>query len=136
MSFRIRVRRLAFQRVRASGLHCCVPLCTVSSRYNKKVSFHSFFPVDAAVRAEWKQGIRRDGFNPTKKTWVFSRHLKQTDFDVTTGGLRRLEKGAVPVYFTWNGYKLPAPRPRFWEESPPPRARLGLGDGDRNGSRS
>ena len=82
MSFRIRVRRLAFQRVRASGLHCCVPLCTVSSRYNKKVSFHSF-PVDAAVRAERKRRIRRDEFNPTKNTRVSSLHFKQTDVDVT-----------------------------------------------------
>ncbi|XP_041953724.1 uncharacterized protein LOC121713279 [Alosa sapidissima] len=115
--FRIKERRLAFQRVRASALHCCVPLCTVSSRYNREVSFH-VFPVDAAVRAEWMQKIRRDDFNPTKNTRVCSRHFKQADFNVTAGGLRRLKKGAVPVYFSWNGYELPAPRPSVWERRP------------------
>ena len=63
--FRIQERWLAFQRVTASALDCCVPLCTMSSRYNREVSFHAF-PVDAAVRAEWMQQIRRDDFNPTK----------------------------------------------------------------------
>uniref|UniRef100_A0A671TQT4 THAP domain-containing protein 1 n=1 Tax=Sparus aurata TaxID=8175 RepID=A0A671TQT4_SPAAU len=104
-------------RVRASALHCCVPLCTVSSRYNKEVSFHAF-PVDGAVRAEWMQKIRRDDFNPNKNTRVCSRHFKQTDFSVTVGGLRRLKKGTVPVYFSWNGYELPAPRTSVLERRP------------------
>ncbi|XP_055034355.1 uncharacterized protein [Paramisgurnus dabryanus] len=115
--FRIKERRLAFQRVTGSTLHCCVPLCTVSSNYNKVISFHAF-PVDAAVRAKWMQNIRRDDFNPTQNTRVCSRHFKQTDLNVTAGGLRRLKKGAVPVYFSWNGYKLPAPRPSVWERRP------------------
>uniref|UniRef100_A0A667YBL2 THAP-type domain-containing protein n=1 Tax=Myripristis murdjan TaxID=586833 RepID=A0A667YBL2_9TELE len=80
-------------------------LCAVSSHYNKEVSFHAF-PVDAAIRAEWMQKIRRDDFNPTKNTRVCSRHFK------------RLKKGTVPVYFSWNGYKLPAPRPSVWERRP------------------
>uniref|UniRef100_A0A8C9YC65 THAP domain-containing protein 1 n=1 Tax=Sander lucioperca TaxID=283035 RepID=A0A8C9YC65_SANLU len=79
--------------------------------------FH-VFPVDAAVRTEWMQKIRRDDFNPTKNTRVCSRHFKKTDFNVTARGLRRLKKGAVPVYFSWNGYKLPAPRPSVWERRP------------------
>uniref|UniRef100_A0A3Q1GAP5 THAP-type domain-containing protein n=1 Tax=Acanthochromis polyacanthus TaxID=80966 RepID=A0A3Q1GAP5_9TELE len=67
------------------------------------------------VLAEWMQKIRQDHFNPTKNTRVCSRHFKKTDFSVTVGGLRKLKKGSVPVYFAWNGYKLPAPRQRVWE---------------------
>uniref|UniRef100_A0A671UBM4 THAP-type domain-containing protein n=1 Tax=Sparus aurata TaxID=8175 RepID=A0A671UBM4_SPAAU len=83
----------------------------------KYISFHAF-PVDGAVRAEWMQKIRRDDFNPTKNTRVCSRHFKQTDFSVTVGGLRRLKKGTVPVYFSWNGYELPAPRTSVSERRP------------------
>lgn len=119
--FRIQERRLAFQRVRTSALHCCVPQCTNSSRYNKELSFHSF-PVDLAVRAEWLRKIRRDNFNPTKNTRVCGRHFKGTDFVVTTGGLRRLQKGSVPVLFSWNGYELPPPRPSVWERRPRPES--------------
>ena len=122
--FKIQGKRHSFQQVGNTVRHCCVPLCTCSSKYNKTVSFHSF-PVDAAVRAEWKQKIRRDDFMPTKHTRVCSRHFKQTDIDVTVGGRRRVKKGAIPVLFSWNGYQLPAPRPSVWErrpraESPPP----------------
>uniref|UniRef100_A0A667WZE9 THAP-type domain-containing protein n=1 Tax=Myripristis murdjan TaxID=586833 RepID=A0A667WZE9_9TELE len=62
--------------------------------------------------------FRGDDFNPTKNTRVCSRHFKQTDFIATAGGLRRLKKGTIPVYFLWNGYELPAPRPSVWERRP------------------
>ncbi|KAK0146645.1 THAP domain-containing protein 2 [Merluccius polli] len=93
--FRVKERRLAYQTVRTSSLHCCVPQCTNYSRYNKEISFHSF-PVDAAIRAEWLSKIRRDRFTPTKNTRVCSRHFKETDVVVTGGGLKRLQKGAIP----------------------------------------
>ncbi|XP_051802466.1 uncharacterized protein LOC127533431 [Acanthochromis polyacanthus] len=112
--FRVRERRLAYQRVGVSALHCCVPLCTVSSRYNSEVSFHSF-PVDSVVRAQWLQKIRRDNFTPTKNTRVCCRHFKPDEFYVTAGGLRKLKKGAIPLYFEWNGYELPTPRPSVWD---------------------
>ena len=115
--FKIQAKRLSFQQVGNTVRHCCVPLCTCSSKYNKIVSFHSF-PVDAAVRAEWKQKIRRDDFMPTKHTRVCSRHFKKTDIDVTVSGRRRVKKGAIPVLFSWNGYQLPAPRPSVWERRP------------------
>ena len=122
--FRVEGKRLVYQKVRSSGVNCCVPLCTVSSRHNTTVSFHSF-PVDPVVRAEWELKIRRDDFSPSKHSRVCSRHFKQTDFQVTAKGLRRLKKGTVPVLFAWNGYELPAPRPSVWDrrpraESPPP----------------
>uniref|UniRef100_A0A3Q1HZH2 THAP domain-containing protein 1 n=1 Tax=Acanthochromis polyacanthus TaxID=80966 RepID=A0A3Q1HZH2_9TELE len=103
--FRVQERRLAYQRVGASALHCCVPLCTVSSHYNSEVSFHSF-PVDSVV----------DNFTPTKSTRVCCRHFKPDDFYVTAGGLRKLKKGVIPLYFEWNGYELPAPRPSVWDQ--------------------
>ncbi|XP_063734613.1 uncharacterized protein LOC134861367 [Eleginops maclovinus] len=117
--FTIKERRLTFQRVGTSALHCCVPQCTNSSRYNKLLSFHSF-PVDPAVRAEWLRRIRRDNFSPTKHSKVCSRHFKSTDFVVTAGGLRKLQKGSVPVLFSWNGFELSAPRPSVWERRPRP----------------
>ncbi|KAK0155174.1 THAP domain-containing protein 2 [Merluccius polli] len=122
--FRVKERRLAYQTVRTSSLHCCVPQCTNSSRYNKEISFHSF-PVDAAIRAEWLSKIRRDRFTPTKNTRVCSSHFKETDVVVTGGGLKRLQKGAIPVLFTWNEFQLPTTRPSVWErcqrpESPTP----------------
>ncbi|KAK0134860.1 THAP domain-containing protein 2 [Merluccius polli] len=120
-AFTIKERRLTFQRVRTSALHCCVPQCTNSSRYNKMISFHSF-PVDPAVRAEWLRRIRRDNFSPTKNTRVCGRHFKNTDFVVTAGGFRRLQKGSVPVLFSWNGFELPAPRPSVWERRPRPES--------------
>ena len=93
--------------------------CAVSSQHNTTVSFHSF-PVDPVVRAEWELKIRRDDFSPSKHSRVCSRHFKQTDFQVTAKGLRRLKKGTVPVLFAWNGYELPAPRLSAGGKSPPP----------------
>ncbi|XP_022519890.2 uncharacterized protein LOC111190408 [Astyanax mexicanus] len=114
---RVKERRLTFQRVRKSALHCCVPLCTSSSRYNAEISFHKF-PVDAAVRAKWLTKIRRDKFTPTVNTRVCGRHFQPGDFAVTAGGLRRLQSGAVPLLFSWNEYTLPTPRQNVWERRP------------------
>lgn len=114
---RIKERRLAFQQVRKSALHCCVPLCSNSSHYNSEISFHSF-PVDTAVQAQWLIKICRDNFSPTKNTRVCSRHFQPGHFIVTAGGLRRLQKGAMPVLFSWNEYALLTPRPNVWERRP------------------
>ncbi|KAF3844426.1 hypothetical protein F7725_007589 [Dissostichus mawsoni] len=104
--FRVKERRLAFQRVRKSALHCCVPLCTNSSRNNREISFHSF-PIDAEGQ-----------FQPHKNTCVCSRHFQPGDLLVTAGGLKRLQKGATPVLFAWNNYELPTPRRNVWERRP------------------
>ncbi|KAK0155167.1 THAP domain-containing protein 2 [Merluccius polli] len=72
--FRVKERQLAYQ----------------------KISFHSF-PLDSALRAEWMRTIRRDNFTPTKNTRVCSRHFNATDIIVTPSGLRRLQKGTIPV---------------------------------------
>ncbi|XP_063760850.1 uncharacterized protein LOC134878620 [Eleginops maclovinus] len=122
--FRVKEKRLAFQRVGKSALHCCVPFCTNSSRYNREISFHSF-PIDAEVKTQWLNKIRRDNFSPTKNTRVCSRHFQPENLLVTAGGLRRLQKAATPRLFAWNNYELPTPRRNVWEcrpraESPTP----------------
>ncbi|KAK5924926.1 hypothetical protein CgunFtcFv8_017498 [Champsocephalus gunnari] len=114
---KVKERRLAFQRVRKSALHCCVPLCTNSSRYNREISFHSF-PIEAEVKAQWLIKVRRDNFSPTKNTRVCSRHFRLGDLLVTAGGLNRVQKGATPVLFAWNNYELPTPRRNVWEGRP------------------
>ncbi|KAK7890925.1 hypothetical protein WMY93_022888 [Mugilogobius chulae] len=39
---------------------------------------------------------------------------------MTSGGQRKLRKGAVPVLFHWNNYSLPPRRLSVWERQPPP----------------
>uniref|UniRef100_A0A672G957 THAP domain-containing protein 1 n=1 Tax=Salarias fasciatus TaxID=181472 RepID=A0A672G957_SALFA len=97
--------------------HCIVVCRCVSSRYNNEVSFHSF-PMDSVMRTQWLQKIRRDNFTPIESTRVCCRHFKPDDFYVTARGLRKLKKGAIPLYFEWNGYELPAPRPSVWDRGP------------------
>ncbi len=59
--------------------HCCVPLCSVSSRYNSCASFHSF-PVKEEIRKKWILNIRRINFQITKHTKVCSVHFKPDYF--------------------------------------------------------
>ncbi|XP_051528759.1 uncharacterized protein LOC127426177 isoform X3 [Myxocyprinus asiaticus] len=107
--------RVIYQRQeRSSSLYCCVPQCANSSRYNAEISFHSF-PVDSAVRAQWLVKICRDHFSPTQNTRVCSRHFERDDFVLTSGGLRRLKKGALPCFFAWNNYTLPTQTPNVWD---------------------
>ncbi|KAG1934668.1 gastrula zinc finger protein XlCGF57.1-like [Pimephales promelas] len=64
----VKKNKLIYQRQqRRSSLHCCVPQCANSSRYNAVISFHAF-PIDSEVRAQWVASIRRDNFTPTKNT--------------------------------------------------------------------
>ncbi|KAG7457479.1 hypothetical protein MATL_G00227510 [Megalops atlanticus] len=116
--FKIKEKRLTYQRQeKKTSLHCCVPQCANSSRYNSEISFHRF-PVDPEVRAQWLIKIRRDNFSPTQNTRLCSRHFQTGDFVVTDGGQRRLNKGAVPSLFAWNDYTVPALRLNVWERRP------------------
>lgn len=121
----VKKKRLTYQhQIVKSKLHCCVPRCAVSSRYNSEVSFHRF-PLQPEVRAQWLVRIRRDNFTPTDNTRVCGRHFKQEDFISTTKGCRKLVQGAVPCLFEWNNFCLSAPRRNVWERcpkrpSPPP----------------
>lgn len=100
--FKIQGKRLACQKMRASALYRCVPLlCTFSWRYYKEVSFHPF-PVDAVVWAEWMQKIWRETSTWPKNTQVCSRHIQQTDFNVTERGGEEDEEGRpAGLFLLW-----------------------------------
>uniref|UniRef100_A0A8D0CTF1 THAP-type domain-containing protein n=1 Tax=Sander lucioperca TaxID=283035 RepID=A0A8D0CTF1_SANLU len=109
-------KRLKLQhQEKKTSLHCCVPLCTNSSRYNSILSFHRF-PVDEEVKSVWTAKIRREDFSPTDGTRVCSVHFLPGDFV----GPRRLKKGAVPCLFAWNKFSIPAPRLNVWQRHPRP----------------
>ncbi|XP_014836619.1 PREDICTED: uncharacterized protein LOC106914384 [Poecilia mexicana] len=112
--------------LRATGTtseFCCVPLCPVSSRCNKFLSFFSF-PADEELRKQWIVAIRRANLAIKGHTRVCSRHFKPEDIKEPEKemGRRRLRKGAVPALFEWNNFSLPLPPPAVWEtrKRPPP----------------
>uniref|UniRef100_A0A3Q0QVF3 THAP domain-containing protein 1 n=1 Tax=Amphilophus citrinellus TaxID=61819 RepID=A0A3Q0QVF3_AMPCI len=87
--------------------HCCVPLCSASSKFNGVLSFHSF-PTHSDLRSRWLINIRRDPFTITSHTKVCSRHFTTDQLiePTTPDGRRRLVRGAVPTLFEWNGFKV------------------------------
>uniref|UniRef100_A0A3B3QZQ6 THAP domain-containing protein 1 n=1 Tax=Paramormyrops kingsleyae TaxID=1676925 RepID=A0A3B3QZQ6_9TELE len=92
------------------------PYCTVSSTYSAGLSFHAF-PQDEAQRRRWLVLIWRDHFVVTSHSKVCSRHFLPGDMSEakSEGGRRRLKRGAVPVLFKWNNFKIPPPRPSVWD---------------------
>ncbi|XP_076842458.1 uncharacterized protein LOC143487035 [Brachyhypopomus gauderio] len=100
--------------------YCSVPLCSVSSRYNSVVSFHSF-PMDEKVKTKWLENIRRDNFQVTKHTKICSVHFTGDDF-VEGSQRRRLKGSAIPTLFQWNQYGQVEPSRGVWEplERPEP----------------
>ncbi|XP_014896595.1 uncharacterized protein ftr97 [Poecilia latipinna] len=105
--------------LRATGTtseFCCVPLCPVSSRCNKFLSFFSF-PADEELRKQWIVAIRRANLAIKGHTRVCSQHFKPEDIKEPEKemGRRRLRKGAVPALFEWNNFSLPLPPPGVWE---------------------
>ncbi|XP_031172173.1 uncharacterized protein LOC116061939 [Sander lucioperca] len=109
-------KRLKLQhQEKKTSLHCCVLLCTNSSRYNSILSFHRF-PVDEEVKSVWTAKIRREDFSPTDGTRVCSVHFLPGDFV----GPRHLKKGAVPCLFAWNKFSIPTPRLNVWQRHPRP----------------
>lgn len=102
------------KQMKVASEHCSVPFCSVSSRYNSSVSFHSF-PVAEEIRKRWIINIRRIDFQITKHTKVCSVHFKPDDF-VEGTTRRRLKKGAVPTIFDWNRERqMQPPRLGVWE---------------------
>ncbi|XP_052469828.1 uncharacterized protein LOC128026625 [Carassius gibelio] len=105
--------------VGGSKEHCCVPLCSASSRYNTHLSFHHF-PKDTNLRAQWLHKIRRARFSVTTHTKVCSRHFHVKEIHTTAKGRRVLAVGSVPSLFEWNNYTT-ASRAGVWERrSRPP----------------
>ena len=101
----------------ASHSFCCVPLCSMTGKYNSAVSYHTF-PKDESQRKKWIHNIKRANLVINRWTTVCSRHFLSTD--IIHGGNRRLVPGAVPVLFDWNDYTLPPVRPSVWERRPRP----------------
>lgn len=99
--------------------HCCVPLCSASSRYNSHLSFHRF-PKDTNLRAQWLHKIRRARFSVTTHTKVCSRHFTENEIRTSAKGRRVLAAGSVPSLFEWNNYTKVS-RAGVWERrSRPP----------------
>ncbi|XP_041639267.1 uncharacterized protein LOC121507149 [Cheilinus undulatus] len=102
-------KKYKFQRTQSSvSEHCCVPLCTASSKYNSALSFHTF-PCDVETRRKWIVAIRRVYLVVTPHTRVCSRHFPEGDFreSSSVAGRRLLKKGVVPSLFEWNNFLLP-----------------------------
>uniref|UniRef100_A0A672GMR6 THAP domain-containing protein 1 n=1 Tax=Salarias fasciatus TaxID=181472 RepID=A0A672GMR6_SALFA len=72
------------QTQRGSSEHCCVPLCSASSRYNSEISFHRF-PKDTGL--------------------LCSRHFEPSKINITAKGRRVLIASAVPSLFEWNDFQ-------------------------------
>ncbi|KAK0148361.1 Suppressor of cytokine signaling 7 [Merluccius polli] len=96
-----------------SNEHCCVPLCTGSSRYNTELSFHRF-PKHTGHRTQWLHKIRRTGFTITPHTKVCSRHFTKDQIRTTAKGRRVLTANAIPTLFEWNAYSNET-RAGVWE---------------------
>lgn len=115
-------KALHFQRQeKKCSEHCCVPLCSASSKFNGLLSFHGF-PADSELRKRWLINIRRDNFNATPYSKVCSRHFDKDSIiePASLGSRRRLNKGAAPTLFEWNGYTAKTPRRSVWERTEQP----------------
>eukprot|EP00795_Rhopilema_esculentum_P003902 gene3902-15218_t len=72
--------------------------------YKRDVSYHDF-PSNKEQAAAWKVRIRRVGFEPSKYSYVCSKHFKKEDFtepskDTPTVYQKpRLKRGAIPSLF-------------------------------------
>lgn len=108
-------RKFKYQRREDSSTaeHCCVPLCSATSKFNSALSFHTF-PADKERRTKWIHNVRREKLNITSHTRVCSRHFI-SDYLIeppTPGGRRLLRKGAVPTLFQWNDFSVAEPGQR------------------------
>ena len=97
-----------------SNEHCCVPLCSASSRYNSSLSFHCF-PKNSSLRAQWIHKIKRTGFIVTNHTKVCSRHFEEKLIRSTAKGRRVLLPNSIPSLFEWNKYLVKQTRAGVWE---------------------
>ncbi|XP_030610768.1 uncharacterized protein LOC115798161 [Archocentrus centrarchus] len=134
------VRRKVFKTVhfqrqeKKYSEHCCVPLCSASSKFNGVLSFHSF-PTQSDLRKRWLINIRRDDFTLTTHTKVCSRHFATDQLiePTTPDGRRRLIKGAVPTLFEWNGFKVEPLRRSVWERTERPTELVHLEEQEEQG---
>ena len=102
--------------------NCCVTHCSkkLHEEDGKKISFHKF-PKEKASKDAWIKAIQRDvgrHFQITDNTRVCSRHFKNSDFNNTRAGRRKLRVATVPLIFSWKSaspVKRKPPKPRHIE---------------------
>ena len=84
--------------------YCCVYGCYSSSDKNTELSFHDF-PTNSAQALAWKVRLRREDYEPTRHSYVCSRHFQEDDFSLPskdtplTFQKNRLKKGVLPSLF-------------------------------------
>ena len=85
--------------------YCCEFGCYNNSEKNRDVSYHDF-PSNKEQAVAWKVRIFRVGFEPSKYSYVCSKHFKKEDFtepskDTPTVYQKpRLKRGAIPSLFS------------------------------------
>ncbi|KAK0144673.1 hypothetical protein N1851_017015 [Merluccius polli] len=129
--FKVRNRFKLQRSEGGSNEHCCVPLCSASSRYNSSLSFHCFpknsslrvawqaRPTSerckASLRAQWIHKIKRTGFIVTNHMKVCSRHFEEKLIRSTAKGRWVLLPNSIPSLFEWNKYLVKQTRAGVWE---------------------
>jgi len=84
--------------------YCSVYGCYNNSDKNRDVSYHDF-PSNIDQAKAWKIRIRREGFEPSKHSYVCSKHFKPEDFTTPSKDTPlpyqkpRLKRGSIPSLF-------------------------------------
>ena len=63
------------------------------------ITFHTFPLKDQHQVQKWLTAVRREGWAPTKYSYICSDHFLESDFAQNTGIYKRLKKDAVPSVF-------------------------------------
>ncbi|TRY72242.1 hypothetical protein TCAL_16139 [Tigriopus californicus] len=105
-------------------VHCAAINCTNNqTTASKDISFHRF-PSNKTQRDIWVQRIKRDGFKPTRTSYLCSRHFSANSYYpfVCDRKRRDLKKSAVPTIFNFPDIDG-LPSPRGTRRRPAPRVR-------------
>ena len=82
-------------------MYCCIYGCKNDSELHPDKHFHQF-PSNKKLKTSWIQRVNRDGFTPSKYTYVCSDHFLETDYSKpnpdTPLQFRRkgLKRGTIP----------------------------------------
>ncbi|XP_077533851.1 THAP domain-containing protein 1-like [Haemaphysalis longicornis] len=97
---------------------CVAYGCTNRAKKGSGITFH-LFPKNAEVRNQWKQAVRREGWEPKDGDQLCSVHFTPECFD-RTGQTVRLRHGSLPTVFPEFPKHLQKPVKR---KRPPPTPR-------------
>ena len=78
---------------------CVAYGCTTRWKSGSGITFHTFPLKDQHQVQKWVTAVRREGWLPTKHSFICSDHFLQSDFVQNTGIYKRLKKDAVPSVF-------------------------------------